>query len=128
MEKTLVVEMKNITKRFPGVIANEDVSLQLHKGEVLALLGENGAGKSTLMNMLVGLYRPDEGEIYVNGEHAIIHSPQDSMALGIGMIHQEFMLVGNLSVAENIILGLKDLPLVPSISEINKKVVELSKK
>jgi simple sugar transport system ATP-binding protein len=128
MEKTLVVEMKNITKRFPGVLANEDVTLQLHKGEVLALLGENGAGKSTLMNMLVGLYRPDEGEIYVNGEHVIINSPQDSMALGIGMIHQEFMLVGNLTVAENIILGLKDLPTVPPLAEINDKIIELSKK
>jgi simple sugar transport system ATP-binding protein len=128
MEKTLVVEMKNITKRFPGVLANEDVTLQLHKGEVLALLGENGAGKSTLMNMLVGLYRPDEGEIYVNGEHVIINSPQDSMALGIGMIHQEFMLVGNLTVAENIILGLKDLPTVPPLAEINEKIIELSKK
>lgn len=128
MEQTLVVEMKNITKRFPGVLANENVNLQLHKGEVLALLGENGAGKSTLMNMLVGLYRPDEGQIFVNGKHVVINSPQDSMALGIGMIHQEFMLVGNLSVAENIILGLKDLPTVPPISEINEKIIELSKK
>ncbi len=128
MEKTLVVEMKNITKRFPGVLANENVNLQLHKGEVLALLGENGAGKSTLMNMLVGLYRPNEGEIYVKGKHVTITSPQDSMALGIGMIHQEFMLVGNLTVGENIILGLKDLPIVPDISEINKKIIELSEK
>ncbi len=128
MEKSLVLEMKNITKTFPGVIANEDVNLQLHKGEVLALLGENGAGKSTLMNMIVGLYRPDKGDVYVNSKHVVINSPQDSMALGIGMIHQEFMLVGNLTVAENIILGLKDLPTVPPIAEINKKIIELSKK
>lgn len=128
MERKPVVEMKHITKRFPGVIANEDVNLTLHNGEVLALLGENGAGKSTLMNMLVGLYRQDEGEIFINGEKVHIHSPQDSMALGIGMIHQEFMLVGNLSVAENIILGLKDLETVPPISEINKKLIELSEK
>jgi simple sugar transport system ATP-binding protein len=109
-DETPVVRMVNITKHFPGVLANDQVSLTLHKGEVLALLGENGAGKSTLMNMLVGLYRPDSGEIYVKGNLVEINSPQDSMALGIGMIHQEFMLVGNMSVAENIILGMKDLP------------------
>jgi simple sugar transport system ATP-binding protein len=128
MEKTPVVQMKNITKTFPGVIANEDVDLVLQQGEVLALLGENGAGKSTLMNMLVGLYRPDKGEIFVNGKQANINSPQDSMALGIGMIHQEFMLVGNLSVAENIVLGLPDLEVRPDFSKISKKVIELSKK
>jgi simple sugar transport system ATP-binding protein len=127
MEKIPVVELKNITKRFPGVIANEDVDLTLYKGEVLALLGENGAGKSTLMNMLVGLYRPDEGEIFINGKKAIINSPQDSMALGVGMIHQEFMLVGNLSVAENIVLGLSDLEVRPPFAKINKKLIELGK-
>jgi simple sugar transport system ATP-binding protein len=128
MENTPVVQMRNITKRFPGVIANEGVDLTLHKGEVLALLGENGAGKSTLMNMLVGLYRPDEGEIYVNCKKATINSPQDSMALGIGMIHQEFMLVGNLSVAENIVLGLPGLEIKPNFTEIGKRIIELSNK
>ncbi len=123
-----VVRMVNITKHFPGVLANDQVNLTLHRGEILALLGENGAGKSTLMNMLVGLYRPDSGEIYVKEKHVEIHSPQDSMALGIGMIHQEFMLVGNMTVAENIILGMKDLPFVPPMSEIKAKITELSKR
>ncbi|HOQ95328.1 MAG TPA: ABC transporter ATP-binding protein [Sphaerochaeta sp.] len=120
--------MVDITKTFPGVLANDHVSLTLHKGEVLALLGENGAGKSTLMNMLIGLYQPDSGTIYVNGMQRDIQSPQDSMALGIGMIHQEFMLVGNMSVAENIILGMKDLPFVPPMGEIKKKITALSKR
>ncbi len=120
--------MVGITKRFPGVLANDNVNLTLHRGEVLALLGENGAGKSTLMNMLVGLYRPDAGDIYVHGKLAEINSPQDSMALGIGMIHQEFMLVGNMSVAENIILGMKGLALVPPLAEIKKNITDLSKR
>ncbi len=123
-----VVRMVDITKTFPGVVANDHVSLTLHKGEVLALLGENGAGKSTLMNMLIGLYQPDSGSIYINGKHCEIHSPQDSMALGIGMIHQEFMLVGNMTVAENIVLGMKDLPFVPPMAEIKKKITALSKR
>lgn len=120
--------MIDITKNFPGVLANDRVSLTLHKGEVLALLGENGAGKSTLMNMLIGLYQPDSGTIFVNGVQRDIHSPQDSMALGIGMIHQEFMLVGNMSVAENIVLGMKDLPFIPPMAEIKKKITALSKR
>ncbi|MBZ4674128.1 MAG: Monosaccharide-transporting ATPase [Spirochaeta sp.] len=127
-DETPVVRMVNITKHFPGVLANDQVDLTLHRGEVLALLGENGAGKSTLMNMLVGLYQADSGEIYVKGELADINSPQDSMALGIGMIHQEFMLVGNMSVAENIVLGMKDLPFVPPMAEIHEKITELSKR
>ena len=124
---TPVVRMEHISKHFPGVKANEDVSLELYPGEVLALLGENGAGKSTLMNMLVGLYRPDSGNIYVRGELQDIQSPQDSMALGIGMVHQEFMLVGNMSVYENIVLGLKDLPFVPKVDNIRARITELSK-
>ena len=127
-EKTdvAVVNMQHITKHFPGVLASDDVSLELYPGQVLALLGENGAGKSTLMNMLVGLYRPDSGSIYIRGELQDIQSPQDSMALGIGMVHQEFMLVGNMSVLENIVLGLKDLPFVPKIDQIRKRIIELS--
>lgn len=125
---TPVVQMKNITKTFPGVLASDNVSIDLYKGEVLALLGENGAGKSTMMNMLIGLYRPDKGEIFIRNKKAEINSPQDSMALGIGMIHQEFMLVGNQTVAENIILGMKDLPAIPNMTEIKEKITQLSKK
>jgi len=118
--------MEGLTKRFPGVTANDHIDLELHAGEVLALLGENGAGKSSLMNVLAGLYRPDEGSIYLRGEKVSIHSPQDSMRLGIGMIHQEFMLVQTMTVAENIILGLEDLPFVPPMHEIRERIRELS--
>lgn len=121
-----IVRMEHITKRFPGVLANDNVSLELYSGQVLALLGENGAGKSTLMNMLAGLYRPDSGSIIVRGKLVDIHSPQDSMALGIGMVHQEFMLVGNMTVAENIVLGLQSLPFVPDMETIKKRISELS--
>jgi simple sugar transport system ATP-binding protein len=100
------LEMKNITKRFPGVVANDRVNLEVKAGEVLALLGENGAGKTTLMKILYGMYRPDEGEIWVNGKAVQIESPRDAMRLGIGMVHQHFMLVPTLTVVENIILGL----------------------
>ncbi len=123
---TTILKMEGITKRFPGVTANESVDLELHAGEVLALLGENGAGKSTLMNVLAGLYRPDEGSIHIRGERVAIHSPQDSMRLGIGMIHQEFMLVQTMTVAENIILGMKDLPFTPPMAEIRSRIKALS--
>ncbi|MDD4082183.1 MAG: ABC transporter ATP-binding protein [Sphaerochaetaceae bacterium] len=123
-----VVRMEHICKRFPGVIANSDVCLELFKGEVLALLGENGAGKSTLMNMLIGLYKQDQGTIFIHGKEAVINSPQDSMALGVGMIHQEFMLVGNLTVAENVILGIKDLDFVPKMGIIKRKIQDISEK
>lgn len=100
-----VVEMINITKVFPGVKANDDVSFDLRKGEIHVLLGENGAGKTTLMNILYGLYQPDGGYIKVNGEKVDIKSPSNAIALGIGMVHQHFMLVNNFSVTENIVLG-----------------------
>ncbi|NPA92221.1 MAG: ABC transporter ATP-binding protein [Chloroflexi bacterium] len=100
------VEMRGITKRFPGVLANDHVDFDVHAGEVHALLGENGAGKSTLMKILYGLYQPDEGEIYINGQPVTIHSPSDAIRLGIGMIHQHFMLVETMTVAENVALGL----------------------
>ncbi len=102
---TYALEARGITKRFPGVLANDHVDLVLHQGEILALLGENGAGKTTLMNIIYGLYRPDEGEIYVFGEKADIRSPHDAIRLGIGMVHQHFMLVPVFTVAENLILG-----------------------
>jgi len=126
--KSPVLRMVGITKRFPGVVANDSINLELYPGEVLALLGENGAGKSTLMNVLAGLYDPDEGGIFIQGKRVEIRNPQDSMRHGVGMIHQEFALVGNMTVAENIILGLRDIPFVPSISEVKEKIKELSKR
>ncbi|MFO7540116.1 MAG: ABC transporter ATP-binding protein [Chloroflexota bacterium] len=99
------VEMRGITKRFPGVLANDRVDLHLRQGEIHALLGENGAGKSTLMNVLCGLYHPDAGEIYINGELVRFGSPRDAIRHGIGMVHQHFMLVPTLTVAENLIMG-----------------------
>jgi simple sugar transport system ATP-binding protein len=102
---TPVLELRNITKRFPGVLANDHISLTLEQHEIHALLGENGAGKSTLMNILYGLYQPDEGEIIVRGKPVHIHSPTDAIKAGIGMVHQHFMLVPVLSVTENVMLG-----------------------
>ncbi|MBP7998669.1 MAG: ABC transporter ATP-binding protein [Chloroflexi bacterium] len=103
--KPIVLEAKGITKRFPGVIANDRVNLLLRRGEILALLGENGAGKSTLMNMLYGLYHPDEGEIWIKGEKVSLKSPRDAIARGVGMVHQHFQLVPVMTVAENVMLG-----------------------
>jgi ABC-type uncharacterized transport system ATPase subunit len=102
-----VVELKQITKRFPGIVANDSISLKLHKGEIHALLGENGAGKSTLMNILFGLYQPDEGSIELNGKPVIIDNPNKAIELGIGMVHQHFKLVQPFTVTENIILGME---------------------
>ncbi len=101
----VVLEVRGLTKRFPGVLANDHIDLKLYKGQVLGLLGENGAGKSTLMNLIYGLYAPDEGEILVNGRPARIHNPNDAIALGIGMVHQHFQLVPVLTVTENVMLG-----------------------
>jgi ABC-type uncharacterized transport system ATPase subunit len=102
-----VVELRGITKRFPGIVANDSISLKLKKGEIHALLGENGAGKSTLMNIVFGLYQPDEGEILVRGQPVTIDSPNKAFDLGIGMVHQHFKLVQPFTVTENIILGLE---------------------
>ncbi|HSI97351.1 MAG TPA: ABC transporter ATP-binding protein, partial [Gaiellaceae bacterium] len=99
------LQLTGITKRFPGVVANDGVDFELRQGEVHALLGENGAGKSTLMNVLYGLYRPDEGEIVVRGERVAFHSPKDAIDHGIGMVHQHFMLIPVMTVAENIVLA-----------------------
>ncbi len=125
-EKKPILEMLGITKRFPGVLANENVDLELFPGEVLALLGENGAGKSSLMNVLAGLYRPDEGEIFLRGERVNISSPRDSMRLGIGMVHQNFMLVDTMTVAENVILGLKATRQIPDMGKIGERIREIS--
>jgi ABC-type uncharacterized transport system ATPase subunit len=100
-----VVEMRNITKRFPGIVVNDRINLKLRQGEIHALLGENGAGKSTLMNILFGLYQPDEGEIFVNEQKVIMDGPNRAIQLGIGMVHQHFKLVQPFSVTENIVLG-----------------------
>lgn len=100
-----VIEMNNITKVFPGIVANDDITLQVKQGEIHALLGENGAGKSTLMNVLFGLYQPEQGEIKIKGKSVNITNPNVANDLGIGMVHQHFMLVHNFTVTENIILG-----------------------
>ena len=104
-QRTALLEARGLTKRFPGVIANEDVSLTLHEGEILALLGENGAGKSTLVKMIYGLYAPDEGEIAIKGETVRLSGPRDAIRRGIGMVHQHFQLVPVFTVAENVVLG-----------------------
>jgi ABC-type uncharacterized transport system ATPase subunit len=103
------LELRGITKRFPGVLANDDVSLTARSGKVLALIGENGAGKSTLMNVLSGLYQPDEGEIYIDGVQQVFNDPGDAIKAGIGMVHQHFMLVPVFSVAENVVLGVEPI-------------------
>ena len=118
METGNAIELKGVTKRFGDVIANDNVNLTVRKGEILSILGENGSGKTTLMNMLSGIYFPDEGEIYVDGKEVTIRSPKDSFALGIGMIHQHFKLINILTAAENIILGL------PGKEKLNMKQVE----
>ena len=106
MAEDYVIEMLHITKEFPGIKANDDITLQLRKGEVHALLGENGAGKSTLMSVLFGLYQPEQGKILKNGKEVAIRNPNDANALGIGMVHQHFKLVECFSVLDNIILAL----------------------
>ena len=123
-----ILEMRGISKRFPGVLANDHVDFDVKSGEVHALLGENGAGKSTLMKILYGMYHPDEGEILLNGKPVMIASPNDSINLGIGMIHQHFMLVQTLTVAENVALGLPSArgPLT-DLDRVSKRIVELAK-
>ncbi len=121
------LEMIDITKRFPGVIANNKVSFDVHAGEVHALLGENGAGKSTLMKILYGLYQPEEGQIKLNGEQVTIESPLDSINLGIGMIHQHFMLVESLTVTENVALGLpSSRGLLTDLDKVSARIKELA--
>lgn len=125
----LMLEMKNVTKSFPGIIANDSVDFSVRKGEIHALLGENGAGKSTLMNVLYGLYSHDSGEIYKDGKKLELQSPADAISKKIGMIHQHFMLIPTLSVVENVALCLKDQnPININLNQVAKKVEELSKK
>jgi len=124
-----VIELRNITKFFPGIIANDDITLKVKKGEIHALLGENGAGKSTLMSVLFGLYKPEKGSIHINGKEVHITNPNDANRYGIGMVHQHFKLVHNFTVLENVILGVetvKNGALV--MAEARKKVLALSKR
>jgi simple sugar transport system ATP-binding protein len=119
--------MKGITKRFPGVLANDRIDLEIQPGKVHALLGENGAGKTTLMNILSGRYRPDDGEILVNHQRVRFHSPKDALQVGIGMVHQHFMLIPNQTVAENIILGMESPRFILRRGKIEQDVERLSK-
>ncbi len=128
INKEPVVEMRNIVKKFPGVIAVNHVSLVLYKNEVLAILGENGAGKTTLMNILYGLLRPDEGEIFVEGRKVFHHSPLDAIKNGIGMVHQHFTLVEDLTVAENVFLGLRKTGLIVNLKRVVREVGEFARK
>lgn len=129
-----IIEMNHITKRFPGIVANDDVSIQIKKGEIFALLGENGAGKSTLMSMLFGMYEPDEGEIIIRGEKVKIQSPNHATQLNIGMVHQHFKLVSNYTIAENIIMGIEPVKKTfgflktVDLKRANKEIAELSQK
>jgi ABC-type uncharacterized transport system ATPase subunit len=125
-----ILQLKDITKQFPGVLANDHIDLTLKKGEILALLGENGAGKTTLMNILYGLYQPDEGEIMVNGKKIIVNSPTDAIRAGIGMVHQHFMLIPVFTVTENVMLGEETLKLGDFLDrpKTANKVKEISEK
>ena len=124
------LELRGITKRFPGVVANDNVNLELNTGEVLSLIGENGAGKSTLMSVLYGMYKPDEGEILIDGAPLVFASPADAIAAGIGMVHQHFMLVPVFTVAENVVLGVEPTGSLGKlkIDEARRMVREISDK
>lgn len=125
--KQAVIEMRNITKRFGDVVANEDVNLALYPGEIHALLGENGAGKSTLMNILTGIYKPNSGEIYFNGKKVSIKSPKQAVDMGIGMVHQHFRLIPPLSVAENVFLYMPDCKNILREKEMEEAIDKCSK-
>ena len=125
LDRTPALELVGITKRFPGVLANDAVSIDVRPGEILGLLGENGAGKTTLMKIVYGLYQPDEGTIFRNGEEVSIRSPQHAVELGIGMVHQHFMLVPDMTVAENIALAPSRLPGLSRLADVESKLDEL---
>ncbi len=127
-QESSLVEMRRIAKRFPGVLANDDIDFSAAAGEVHALLGENGAGKSTLMSILTGLYRPDDGEIFIQGRRTTFKSPRDAVNSGIGMVHQHFRLVHPFTVAENIILGLNSPRFFLKMGEIEEKIAGLSRR
>ena len=126
MRGTKALELRGVTKRFGNVVANKNVSLDVYHGEILAVLGENGSGKTTLMNMISGIYFPDEGEIYIDGKRAHIAAPNDAFRYGIGMIHQHFKLVDVFSAAENIVLGIEEKKF--NIKESSRKISEIAEK
>lgn len=127
MSNSLAIELKGVTKRFGSVVANKNVDLQVRRGEILAILGENGSGKTTLMNMLSGIYFPDEGQIFVDGNEVVIKSPKDAFKYKIGMIHQHFKLVDVFTAAENIVLGIKDGKKY-NLKEAKKRIKEITEK
>ena len=118
-----LLKLQNITKKFGNVVANDHINLSVGRGEIRALLGENGAGKSTLMNIIYGLYQPTSGEIFFDGRQVEIHSPKEAIHLGIGMVHQHFMLIPSLTVAENVVLGVE--PMKNGLFDF-KKAVEMT--
>src|SRR3954470_5789488 len=126
-DEPLAVELRGITKRFPGVVANRDIGLRVRRGEGHAIVGENGAGKSTLMKTLYGEHRPDEGQILVDGREITFRSPADAIAAGIGMVHQHFMLADNLTVLENVVLGSEPRRGIRlDVAEARRRITELS--
>ena len=127
MAKSVAIELKNITKTFGGKYANKNVSLTVNHGEILSILGENGSGKTTLMNMIAGIYFPDSGQVFIDGEEVVIRSPKDAFEYQIGMIHQHFKLVDVFSAAENIVLGRDDGKKF-NMKRVSQEVAEISKK
>lgn len=129
-KKITNLRVEHITKRFPGVLASDDITLEISEGQILALVGENGAGKTTLMNILMGLYQPDEGRILINGEEVHFRSPNDAFAAGLGMVHQQYMLVANMTVLENIALGYKAAwsPHKLDLEMVRERINEVAKK
>ncbi|MGN0907128.1 MAG: ABC transporter ATP-binding protein [Bullifex sp.] len=122
------LKMEHITKRFPGVLASDDITINVEEGEILALVGENGAGKTTLMNILMGIYQQDEGKILINGKEIHFRGPEDAFRAGLGMVHQQYMLVPNMTVTENVALGYKKAwkPFRLDLAEVRARVVEVS--